>query len=99
MEKHDFRWWWPTDAVAAAMEDYQRGLGTKHPERLITVEDFERRIKEFEAVVGDWLDNDRKWKLTTLARRWGKALGLHSWDCVTMFNRMWVIVDSRHSIS
>lgn len=97
--KHGFRWWWPVEAVAAAKEEYSEGLGTKHPERLITVEEFEQRIKEFEAVVGEWMDNDKKWARSTLARRWGKAVGIASHDSVYMFQRMWEIVDSRFSIS
>lgn len=99
MEKQDFRWWWPVEAVAAAKEQYSEGLGTKHPERLITVDDFEQRIKEFEAVVGEWMDNGKKGARSTLARRWGRALGMHSYNCVPCFQRMWEIVDSRFSIS
>jgi hypothetical protein len=94
-----FRFWWPADAVAAAMEEYHHGMGTQHPERLITVEDFERRIKEFEAVVGEWMDNGKKGARSTLARRWGKSCGMATWDCVPMFTRMWSVVDSRFSIS
>jgi hypothetical protein len=98
-EKQGFRFWWPKDAVNAAMEEYQSGLGSKHPERQITVAEFERRIKEFEAVVGEWMDDGKRLQMQTLARRWGKEIGLPSYHAVPCFLRLWNIVDSRFSIS
>jgi hypothetical protein len=98
-KKQGFRFWWPKDAVSAAMQDYQSGLGMKHPERTITVADFEARIKEFEAVVGAWMDDGRRLQTNTIARRWGKAVGLPSYHAVPCFLRLWDIVDSRFSIS
>lgn len=90
---------WPKTAVKAAMREYQRGLGTQHPERMITIDAFEQRIKEFELVVGEWMDDERRLQLNTIARRWGKSLGMKSWDAVPCFNRMWEIVDRRFPIS
>jgi hypothetical protein len=90
---------WLQTTVMDAFEEYREGLGTKHPERLITLDAFERRICEFEAVVFDWMDNDKKWAQSTLARRWGNACGMATWDCIPMFARMWKVVDSRFPIT
>lgn len=95
----EFGKFWPDAVVEAAMEEYMVGLGTKHTERLISKAQFIDRLLAFEQEVGDWLDNGRKLKPSTVARRWAKRLGIESYNAIPRFERMWQIVDSRYPIS